>query len=172
MLADHSLVANVRAGYEAQKSSRYTLTAITTGLPANIDLNVPSAGSVLNTANGSNEDYTFASMLAIGDISYKNKYVLQASFRRDGSSRFSSNHAYGNFWSVGASWNMDQEEFIKQYKWIDQVKIRTSYGTNGNAGIGNYDWRALYGFGGSYNYSGLGGSAPSQVGNQINMGSK
>ena len=166
MLADHSLVANVRAGYEAQKSSRYTLTAITTGLPANVDLNVPSAGSVLNTANGSNEDYTFASMLAIGDISYKNKYVLQASFRRDGSSRFSANNAYGNFWSVGGSWNIDQEDFIKQYKWIDQFKIRTSYGVNGNAGIGNYDWRALYAFGSSYNYGGVGGSAPSQVGNQ------
>lgn len=166
LLADNSLTFNVRGGYEAQKSQLYQSTVVTTGLPSNYNLNVPSAGSVLNTANGNNSDYTFASLLAIGDISYKNKYVLQASYRRDGSSRFSENNRYGNFWSLGATWNLDQEDFIKQYRWIDQFKIRSSYGVNGNAGIGNYDWRALYAFGGSYNYNGLGGSAPSQVGNK------
>ncbi|WP_131539636.1 SusC/RagA family TonB-linked outer membrane protein [Pedobacter nototheniae] len=166
MLTDKSLVANIKAGYEAQKSSNYTIAVSKRGLPANIGIVVPTAGSVLNTANGENSDYTFASVLAIGDISYKNKYVVQASFRRDGSSRFSTNNTYGNFWSVGGSWNIDQEDFIKQYNWINQLKVRSSYGTNGNASIGNYDWRALYSFGSTYNYNSIGGSAPFQVGNQ------
>jgi len=163
LLADKSLTVNVRAGYEAQKSSLYYSSTVTNGLPGNYSVNVPSAGSVLNTADGTNEDYSFASLLSLADISYKGKYVLTGSFRRDGSSRFGSNNQYGSFWSIGGSWNLDQEDFIKQYSWINQVKIRSSYGKNGNAGIGNYDWRALYGYSNSYN--GLLGSAPSSVGN-------
>ncbi|WP_443943687.1 SusC/RagA family TonB-linked outer membrane protein [Pedobacter sp. AW1-32] len=162
-LSDKSLLLNVRGGYEAQKSSYYTSSVTTTGLPTSYEINVPSAGSVLNTASGTNADYTFASLLSIADISYKGKYVLQGSFRRDGSSRFGSTNRYGNFWSVGGTWNLDQEDFIKQYSWISQLKIRGSYGKNGNAGIGNYDWRPLYSYG--YNYNSTSGSAPSSVGN-------
>lgn len=166
VLKDNSLIFNIRGGYEAQKSQQYTSSVATTGLPTSYDINVPSAGSTLNTANGTNSDYAFASILSIADISYKGRYVLQGSFRRDGSSRFGSTHHYGNFWSIGGTWNIDQEDFMKQYSFINQFKIRSSYGKNGNAGIGNYDWRPLYGY--AYNYNGASGAAPSTVGN-INL---
>jgi TonB-dependent starch-binding outer membrane protein SusC len=164
-LSDESLSFNLKAGYEAQKSSTYFSNTVAYTLPLNTNIIVPSAGSVYNTATGSNSDYTFASMLALGDVSYKGRYVLSGSFRRDGSSRFGADNRYGNFWSVGASWNIDQEDFFKSVNWIDQLKLRGSYGKNGNADIGNYDWRPLYGYGAAYNYQGLTGSAPVTVGN-------
>lgn len=164
-LADQSLNFNIKAGYEAQKSSYYFSNATAYTLPLNTDIIVPSAGAVPNQAAGSNADYTFASVLALGEVSYQNKYVLSGSFRRDGSSRFGPENRYGNFWSVGGAWNIDQEEFLKPVKWIDQLKLRASYGKNGNADIGNYDWRPLYSFGTAYNYMGLTGSGPSIVGN-------
>ena len=60
------------------------------------------------------------------------------------SSRFGSNKRYGTFWSVGAAWNITEETFMQNLKLISLLKLRASYGVNGNAGIGNYDWRATY----------------------------
>ncbi|MEY4919509.1 MAG: hypothetical protein RLZZ431_691, partial [Bacteroidota bacterium] len=85
-------------------------------------------------------------------------------FRRDGSSRFSAKNRYGNFWALGATWNIDREDFMANNKIFDQLKLRGSYGVNGNAGIGNYDAPALYGFG--FNYNQLPGSAPTNVGDE------
>lgn len=164
-LADQSLRFNIKAGYEAQKSAYYFSNTVAYTLPLNTDIIVPSAGAVPNQASGSNADYTFASVLALGDVSYQDKYVLSGSFRRDGSSRFGPENRYGNFWSIGAAWNIDQEDFLKSVSWINQLKLRASYGKNGNADIGNYDWRPLYSFGTAYNYMGLTGSGPSIVGN-------
>src|SRR5690606_17226383 len=65
-------------------------------------------------------------------------------------------------WSVGASWNVDREAFMENISFINQLKLRTSYGVNGNAGIGNYAALPLYGYGANYN--GLPGSIPSNVG--------
>ncbi|HEY0895033.1 MAG TPA: TonB-dependent receptor [Sphingobacteriaceae bacterium] len=161
---DNVWVAKIQAGYEAQKSKYYSSNVYTSVFPDNIDMTAPSIGATPLTASGTNESYTFASLLSLADISYKGKYVLSGSFRRDGSSRFGSENRYGNFWSVGASWNADQEEFIKNITWIDRLKLRASYGTTGNAGIGNYAWRPLYSYGS--NYGGQLGSAPSSIGNE------
>ncbi|MEO6638298.1 MAG: TonB-dependent receptor, partial [Ginsengibacter sp.] len=98
-----------------------------------------------------------------GEIDYLKKYVLSGSIRRDGSSRFGSNNRYGTFWSVGAAWNISEENFMRNIQLISLLKLRASYGVNGNAGIGNYDWRATYLFGGTYN--GLPASSPNNVGN-------
>jgi TonB-linked SusC/RagA family outer membrane protein len=160
---DNTWVANVKAGYEAQKSQYYFSSVTTTGFPSNPAYTVPSNGSTPLEALGSNEDYTVASLLSLADISYKGKYVLSGSFRRDGSSRFGSDNRYGDFWSIGGSWNAQEEEFIKKITWINTLKVRASYGLTGNANIGNYDWRQLYGYG--YNYNSAGGSAPISVGN-------
>jgi len=160
---DETWLVNVKGGYEAQRSSYYSASAYAENMPLNIDYTVPSVAATPITAGGANEGYSFASMLALGDISYKSRYVLSGSFRRDGSSRFGSDNRYGNFWSVGASWNADQETFIKDIAWINQLKLRTSYGVNGNAGIGNYDWRGLYSY--TTTYGGYVSAMPSTLGN-------
>ncbi|NBA86972.1 SusC/RagA family TonB-linked outer membrane protein [Emticicia sp. CRIBPO] len=165
---DDDYVLNVTAGYEAQKSMQFFQNSVAYGLPGNLNITVPSAGSVYNSAIGSNSDYTFASALAIANFSVKNKYIASGSFRRDGSSRFGINNRFGNFWSVGGAWNIDKEEFLKELTWLNALKLRASYGVNGNAAIGNYDWQPTYAYGAAYNYLGSTGSGPDAVGN-INL---
>src|SRR5207247_259439 len=80
-----------------------------------------------------------------------------------GSSKFGSKNPWGNFWSVGGTWNVDKEKFMETVHFIDQLKLRASYGVNGNPGINDYDYFPGYSFGSSYNS--IPGSAPGNVGN-------
>lgn len=76
---------------------------------------------------------------------YGGKYFFSASFRRDGSSVFYKDSRWGNFWSVGGGWRIDQEKFMKNVKWVNYLKLRGSYGEVGNdRGVGYYPWRATY----------------------------
>lgn len=117
--------------------------------------------------------YALLSFLGKVDYNYKNKYFLSGSFRRDGSSRFSPESRWGNFWSVGASWRVSNEPFIKDIPWIDNLVIRSSYGTSGNdrlysrsssngsaGGLINYAYQSYYS---SDNLYGVAGYKPSTV---------
>ncbi len=75
---------------------------------------------------------------------YDNKYYIEGSFRRDGSSAFHKDVRWGNFFSVGGSWRVDQEEFISSVNWIDNLKLRASYGEVGNDDTGDFGYQALY----------------------------
>jgi TonB-linked SusC/RagA family outer membrane protein len=158
-------VLHVSAGYEAQKSTHYFNRTVVAGLPPDLDIHVPSAGAITQSGEGSNSDYAFISALALVDFSIKNKWLISGSFRRDGSSRFGSQPRHGNFWSVGMAWHLDREDFFKHIAFIHELKLRGSYGFNGNASIGNYDWQAAYAYGKSYNYLGNTGMAPVSPGN-------
>ena len=69
---------------------------------------------------------------------YNSKYLLTGTFRRDGFSGFAANHKYANFFSASAAWVMSQESFMESLDWIDFLKMRLSYGENGNQGLGSY----------------------------------
>lgn len=112
---------------------------------------------------GADSQFSFLSYLTQFNYGFKNRYMLTASFRRDGSSRFSNKNRWANFWSAGASWLIDEEAFLHHWTWLDKLRLRGSYGTSGNAEIGNFPTRELYGFGGSY--QGDPASGPSQIGN-------
>ena len=159
---DGDLGLNAQIGYESQKSSAYFSSVQSQDFPPTLLLTYPSAGARPTTAQATISEYSFLSYFGSANVSYKNRYVASGSIRRDGSSRFGANNRYGLFWSAGVSWNIDKENFMQEIKFISQLKLRGSYGVNGNAGIGNYDWLPLYGFGNNYNQ--LPGSAPSNVG--------
>ena len=158
------LSSSTQIGYEAQKSAGYFSTLQAQQFPPSLSLTYPASGASPTTASATISDYTFESQFASTNLNYKNRFVLSGSFRRDGSSRFSAKNRYGNFWALGATWNIDREDFMANNKIFDQLKLRGSYGVNGNAGIGNYDAPALYGFG--FNYNQLPGSAPTNVGDE------
>jgi TonB-linked SusC/RagA family outer membrane protein len=164
-LRNGDLYFDGQVGYESQLSKNYFTTLQARGFSTSptLYLQYPSSGATPSTTTGAISDYSFASAFASGNVNYKNRYIVSGSFRRDGSSRFGSNNRYGNFWSVGGSWNVDNESFIQDVQWISQLKLRASYGVNGNAGIGNYDWFPSYGF--SVTYNSAPGSAPANVGN-------
>jgi TonB-linked SusC/RagA family outer membrane protein len=79
---------------------------------------------------------------------FDSKYFVSFSARRDGSSKFYKDKRWGNFYSVSAAWRLDQEDFIKQFSFIDNLKLRSSWGQTGNdGGISNYAWQPLYALG-------------------------
>ncbi len=162
LMRNGDLSLNLQLGYESQKSSGYFSSLQSQDYPPTLLLTYPAAGAKPITASASISDYSFLAQFSSATLNYQNRFVLTGSFRRDGSSRFGLNNKYGNFWSVGGSWNIDQEEFLKDVSMINQLKLRSSYGVNGNAGIGNYDWLPLYGYGANYNQAP--GSSPSNVG--------
>lgn len=94
------------------------------------------------------DTYTTEGYFGRLDYDLDGKYYLTASYRRDGSSKFATDVRWGDFWSLGGAWRLDQEDFIKQISVVDMLKLRGSYGQVGNdSGIDYYAYQALYGLG-------------------------
>lgn len=135
---DHHI--NVLAGHEVYSLNRDLLTATRSGFPfpGNSEL-APAA--TLEGANSYSDNHRIESYLSRFNYSYKERYMFSASFRRDGSSRFFPGDSqikssqWGNFFSVGGGWRISQEDFLKDVKWINELKLRASYGEQGNEGV-------------------------------------
>lgn len=107
--------------------------------------------------------YRTEGFLSKFDYNYNSIYVFSASFRRDGSSRFSPENRWGNFWAVSGAYNIDRENFFK-VRWIDALKIRAAHGLVGNDKTGNYfTSRRLYTL--NYDNGHEGGAVLTQTGN-------
>lgn len=90
-------------------------------------------------------DYRTESYLGRIKYNYDEKYYAELSFRRDGSSRFYQKNRWGNFWSLGGTWIVTKENFMKDVSWVNSLKLRASYGQVGNdEGVGYYGYMALY----------------------------
>ena len=99
----------------------------------------------ITSLDGSDYEYKTESYLGRVRYNYADLYNVEASIRRDGSSRFHKDSRWGTFWSIGANWIISNEQFMKDYKWIDYLKLRADYGEVGNdAGAGYYAYQALY----------------------------
>lgn len=98
-------------------------------------LDVLSAGATVINSNGNRNVNKFLSGFMQANYNYFDKYYLTTSFRRDGSSRFGSNNQYANFYAVGGSWIVSKESFMESITAISNLKLRSSYGTTGNADI-------------------------------------
>ena len=109
---------------------------------------------------------TMFGLFARGDYSYKGKYLVTATFRRDASSRFAAKHRWGNFPSVSLGWRISDESFLAQAhdNWLDDLKIRAGYGTTGNSNIGNYNFATQYSNATQYLYGIAGGNSGANVG--------
>ncbi|MDD5695989.1 MAG: TonB-dependent receptor [Bacteroidales bacterium] len=94
---------------------------------------------------------------------YKYKYIFSLSARADGSSKFGKNNHYGYFPAASFAWRISEEPFIKKIPFINELKLRASYGITGNDGISDFASLGLYG--GGYNYGGNSGTAPTQLPN-------
>jgi TonB-linked SusC/RagA family outer membrane protein len=106
------------------------------------------------TGNTSETNNVLLSYYARAQYSYGGKYLLTASVRRDASSRFGANNRWGTFPSVSLGWRISDESFMKGISFLDDLKLRVSYGKAGNYAIGDYSTQALltaayYSFGGS-----------------------
>ena len=164
LIEDKDFYLNLQLGQESQKFNNYILQAGGQGFPATLALKYLASASTPTTAFVLPSATSTSSYFSSANINYKDRYILSGSFRRDGSSVFGANHKWGNFYSVGASWNINEEEFLRDSKFISLLKLRSSYGENGNAlGFGYYASLATYSY--DANYSGNPGSRPNNVGN-------
>ena len=101
--------------------------------------------SQITGANTNLIEWTLLSYMGRINYDFKEKYLLTATLRVDGSSRFGTNNKFGYFPSVALGWNISEEPFLKSIKAIDQLKLRLSYGAVGNQGINPYQTQALLG---------------------------
>lgn len=97
------------------------------------------------SAASSTDSYTHQGILFQAKYDFASRYYISGSYRRDASSRFAPEHRWGNFWSVGAAWDIKSESFMDAYDKIDLLKLKVSYGSQGNDGLDNYHvWSDLY----------------------------
>ena len=111
------------------------------------------SGNLLKIGNvtSSRNEYKLISLFARAHYSFKERYMITATVRRDGSSKFGANHKWGTFPSVSAAWGISQESFMKDTKWINDLKLRAGYGITGNQdGLRPYKSLDLYSASGTY----------------------
>ncbi|MEW7305371.1 SusC/RagA family TonB-linked outer membrane protein [Elizabethkingia anophelis] len=151
---------DVSAFFEYQQNQRDYLRARGQNFPTDGLTNLDNASA--NYAVASNyEDWKNASYFGVLNYSFANKYILDATIRREGSSRFSAGKRYGTFWSLGAGWNIHKEDFIP--KFFNELKIRASYGLTGNSGVGINAYQATLSY--DVAYDGNGGAYVTNFGN-------
>lgn len=126
--------------------------------PSNLELD----GAVTDGSSGSyTSSYNNEGWLFRGQYNYDNKYFASASFRRDASSRFHPDHRWGNFWSAGGAWIISKESWFNA-PWVDMLKIKASYGEQGNDNISDYLYVNTYNI---VNGSGSPAATPATLGN-------
>lgn len=94
--------------------------------------------------------YSLNSLFGRVNYAFKEKYIASVSLRRDGSSRFGANQKFGTFYAVSAGWNFSDENFMKDLEWLTLGKLRASYGTTGNDGIGDFTYISAWTGGSNY----------------------
>jgi TonB-linked SusC/RagA family outer membrane protein len=159
VFGNHSL--NALAAYEFNDYNYQDNSAVGKGIVPGIT--VLSAASTALSVAGIKNDYAFQSVLMNANYSYADRYVLQGSFRRDGSSRFGSNSKYGSFYSISAAWNIHQEDFFKSTA-INYLRLKAAYGGVGNTPETLYPQYELFSVNAQYN--GRPTAFPSALGNK------
>jgi len=97
-----------------------------------------ATSSNASASGGPGNPSAIMSLFARANWSYADKYMVTATLRRDGSSRFGENYRYGIFPSASLGWNLHKEDFLSGVRWIDALKVRASWGRNGNENIGDF----------------------------------
>jgi TonB-linked SusC/RagA family outer membrane protein len=128
---------SVLLGHEIKKDREEYLYGHMTNFvdPNNPEFKNASRYEDLTSANN---EYALEGYFSQFNYNYADRYYLTASLRRDGSSRFAPDVRWGTFWAVGASWRVNEESFMENVKWVNSLKVKASYGTQGNDNIGYY----------------------------------
>jgi len=126
---DHSITALL--GHETKSDESYYLYGHMTSF---VNKDVPDFANavVYQDLNSATEEYFLEGFFSRVEYNYANRYLLSASYRIDGSSRFAPNKRWGDFWAVGASWNVKNEPFMQGVNWVDALRLKASFGTQGN----------------------------------------
>ena len=139
------------AAFEVMKYDYEDLYAAKKTYGQDINTSLGNAADPIDADQKLQED-ALMSYVASVNYSYGDKYYASFSFRRDGSSRLSPDTRWGNFWSLSASWRLSQEKFMQSLKSVlSDLKLRASYGVNGNLPSSYYGYQSTYTTGAFYN---------------------
>lgn len=153
---------DVTGGMAFQKGSTSTSGASAQGFPSDAYTKL-SSGATKTEATSFSTENTLLSYFLRANYKYNDKYLLTVSGRADGSSRFGTNNRYGYFPAVSAGWIISKEKFLDNVKALSFLKVKASYGLNGNDRIPDFAARGL--FSGTGAYGGQPGQKPSQLAN-------
>lgn len=132
-------------GYQEFYKNYYKVNAAKKGL-IDESLNQFDQATDMTKIGGETQDYATRSVFGRVNYSYNSRYLFEANFRYDGSSRFHKDHRWGFFPSLSAGWRISEETFMESTRsWLDNLKIRASWGKLGNSEINNYEYQASYG---------------------------
>ncbi len=138
---------NIRAlvGHENYRYQYHYLAGYMSGFlfPGQVELD--NGTTAFSPPTSYEDNHRIESFFGSVNYTFENKYLASASYRTDGSSRFASDTRWGNFYSAGLGWRISQENFMKSIPWINEMKLKASYGEQGNEDIGLlYSYRAYY----------------------------
>jgi len=153
-------------GFQQETSKFDYLRGTKAGIPSNA-LQEINAGSIDPTAEGYLVEFGLQSFFGRATYNYKEKYLLEANFRYDGSSNFGPGNKWGFFPSVSAGWNISEESFLRDSNIVNSLKLRGSWGQLGNQAIDPNQYSATYALGQNYSYGGslVGGAAQTSLPN-------
>ena len=138
---DHHI--GLLAGQEGVANRYNYFDAYSAGITDDRLINLQNGTQATFDVSESYSASTFLSYFGRVDYSFANKYYFDASVRNDACSRFGPNNRNATFWAVGGMWKMKNESFMQNAYWLNDLNVKVSYGTQGNASIGNYQHYAL-----------------------------
>ncbi len=134
-LGSHKIEGQI--GYSAQSARSRNISGSGNKFPNN-DIQFLQQAET-KTVTSSQSEWSMLAYFARLNYDYKDKYMLTATYRREGSSRFGKNNLWGDFPSVSVGWRLSQESFMSDISWLNDLKLRGSYGVTGNNSIGEYN---------------------------------
>ena len=135
LLGQESIITRAR-GFVVSTEGQYNPDMMTINNGTNVNMSMVS---------DSFSEYIMNSYFANISYDFDNRYFFDASFRRDGSSKFAPGHRWSNFYAVGGMWNAKNEAFLSDVNWLSDLKVRVNYGTTGNSGIDPWSYLGAVG---------------------------
>jgi TonB-dependent starch-binding outer membrane protein SusC len=148
----HSI--GVLTGYSQEEFHNEFVVASRDNFPNNLlyELNAGSSSNMQNS--GSAGEWGLRSYFGRINYSFNDRYLLEVNGRYDGTSRFPTDGRWGFFPSVSAGWKVSEENFLRDVQWIENLKVRASWGQLGNQNIGNYPYQNVINLGQNYTFGG------------------
>jgi TonB-linked SusC/RagA family outer membrane protein len=135
---------DILVGGTYQRTQTVSLNVLGYGFTSNALITNVAAASNIYVYSDNPTDYKYAAVFGRLNYQYKNRYIINFTGRRDGSSRFGPSNRFANFGAIGAAWLFSREDFLKDNNWLNYGKLRASYGLTGSDLIGDYQYLDTY----------------------------
>ncbi|MCW0483111.1 TonB-dependent receptor [Gaoshiqia sediminis] len=151
-LGDHNFF--IQGGYSIEDNIYQYLRGYRKEYPSDILRQLNAGSPSVQQANGTKNEWALMSFFGRLNYNYKDRYLFEANIRRDGSSRFASDSRWGTFPSFSAGWRINEENFMKSLNasWLNNLKLRGSYGELGNQNIGLYPYQSMLALSSNYSF--------------------